>query len=150
MAKLITICGATGGVGGSVARRMLKEGWSVRAITRNTESTGAKALAELGAQLTTANYDDVTTLEQAFKVRIVFSEYWNSPANFPSGQRCHLWYHEHLRVLARDKPRRRCRTGETTACQYCHCRQQYSFIGTSHLAHPTGGQEAQRHICASL
>jgi uncharacterized protein YbjT (DUF2867 family) len=73
MAKLITVCGATGGVGGSVARRMLKEGWSVRAISRNTESTAAKALAELGAQLATANYDDVTTLEQAFKVR-----------NFPS------------------------------------------------------------------
>jgi uncharacterized protein YbjT (DUF2867 family) len=73
MAKLISVCGATGGVGGSVARRMLKEGWSVRAVTRNTESTAAKALAELGAQLTTANYDDVTTLEKAFKVR-----------NFPS------------------------------------------------------------------
>jgi uncharacterized protein YbjT (DUF2867 family) len=71
MAKLIMICGSTGGVGGSVARRMLKEGWSVRAITRNTEPTAAKALAELGAQLTAANYDDVTTLEQAFKVRIV-------------------------------------------------------------------------------
>jgi NADP-dependent 3-hydroxy acid dehydrogenase YdfG len=50
MAKLIMICGSTGGVGGSVAR---------------------KDLAELGAQLTVANYDDVTTLEQAFKVRIV-------------------------------------------------------------------------------
>lgn len=70
MAKLITICGATGGVGGSVARRMLKEGWSVRAITRNTESTAAKSLADQGAQLITADYDDVVSLEQAFKVRI--------------------------------------------------------------------------------
>ena len=70
MAKLITICGATGGVGGSVTRRMLKEGWNVRAITRNTESTAAKTLAEQGAQLVSANYDDVASLEQAFKVRI--------------------------------------------------------------------------------
>ena len=69
MAKLITICGATGGVGGSVARRMLKDGWNVRAITRNTESAAAKALAEQGAELTTANYDDVASLEKAFKVR---------------------------------------------------------------------------------
>lgn len=70
MAKLITICGATGGVGGSVARRMLRKGWSVRAITRNTDSDTAKALAEAGAELTTANYDDVTSLKQAFEVRI--------------------------------------------------------------------------------
>ena len=70
MAKLITVCGATGGVGGSVARRMLKEGWSVRAITRNPESAAAKALAEQGAQLASANYDDVASLEQAFKVRM--------------------------------------------------------------------------------
>lgn len=69
MTKLITICGATGGVGGSVARRMLKDGWNVRAITRNTESAAAKALAEQGAQLTSANYDDVASLEKAFKVR---------------------------------------------------------------------------------
>lgn len=69
MAKLITICGATGGVGGSVARRFLKDGWTVRAITRNTESAAAKALAEQGAQLTSASYDDVASLEKAFQVR---------------------------------------------------------------------------------
>jgi uncharacterized protein YbjT (DUF2867 family) len=72
MAKLITVCGATGGVGGSVARRMLKEGWIVRAITRNNESTAAKALAEKGAQLVSADYDDVASLEHAFKVRLPF------------------------------------------------------------------------------
>jgi uncharacterized protein YbjT (DUF2867 family) len=70
MAKLITICGATGGVGGSVARRMLKEGWRVRAITRNTDSNKAKALAEAGAELATASYDDVASLKQAFEVRM--------------------------------------------------------------------------------
>ena len=53
-----------------MARRMLKEGWSVRAITRNTESTAAKALAEQGAQLVSANFDDVASLEEAFKVRM--------------------------------------------------------------------------------
>lgn len=70
MAKLITVCGATGSVGGSVARRMLKEGWSVRAITRNTGSPAAKALLDAGAELASANYDDVASLERVFKVRM--------------------------------------------------------------------------------
>jgi len=69
MAKLITVCGATGGVGGSVARKMLKEGWSVRAVTRSTESAASNALREAGAELVSANYDDVDSLKQAFQVR---------------------------------------------------------------------------------
>lgn len=68
MSKLIVVCGATGGLGGSVVRRMLGEGWRVRGITRNTESASAKALAETGVELTTANYDDFATLEKAFEV----------------------------------------------------------------------------------
>ena len=32
MTKLIVVCGATGGLGGAVARRMLSEGWRVRGI----------------------------------------------------------------------------------------------------------------------
>lgn len=67
MAKLITVCGATGGVGGSVARKMLKEGWSVRAVTRSTGSSASKALREAGAELVSANYDDVDSLKQAFQ-----------------------------------------------------------------------------------
>jgi uncharacterized protein YbjT (DUF2867 family) len=54
MAKLIVVCGATGGLGGSVARRMLSEGWRVRGITRNKDSASA-------------NYDDVASLEVAFE-----------------------------------------------------------------------------------
>ena len=69
MAKLITVCGATGGVSGSVARKMLKEGWSVRAVTRSTGSSASKALREAGAELVSANYDDVHSLKQAFQVR---------------------------------------------------------------------------------
>jgi uncharacterized protein YbjT (DUF2867 family) len=68
MPKTIVVCGATGGLGGSVARRMLAEGWKVRAITRNKDSTGAKALLEAGAELASADYDDVASLEAAFKV----------------------------------------------------------------------------------
>jgi uncharacterized protein YbjT (DUF2867 family) len=67
MAKLIVVCGATGGLGGAVARRMLSEGWRVRGITRNKDSAGAKTLIEAGAELASANYDDVASLEVAFE-----------------------------------------------------------------------------------
>jgi len=85
-----------------VARRMLKEGWSVRAITRNTESTAAKALAEQGAHLVSANYDDVASLEQAFKVRylLFLHAYLEHLAYTLPGKQCDLRYHQHLRVSA--------------------------------------------------
>lgn len=68
MTKTITVCGATGTVGNSVALRLLKEGWKVRAITRNKSSDAAKALFEAGAELATADYNDITSLESAFQV----------------------------------------------------------------------------------
>jgi uncharacterized protein YbjT (DUF2867 family) len=68
MAKTIVVCGATGQLGGSVARRMIEEGWTVRAVTRNAESDAARALTAKGAELTTANYDDVSSLVKAFEV----------------------------------------------------------------------------------
>jgi hypothetical protein len=67
MPRFIVVCGATGGLGGSVARRMLSEGWTVRGITRNKDSASAKALVEAGAELTSANYDDIASLEAAFE-----------------------------------------------------------------------------------
>ena len=70
MAKTIAVCGATGGQGGSVARILLKRGeWKVRAITRNVESRGAKALAAQGAEVVAANLDDEESLVKAFEVR---------------------------------------------------------------------------------
>lgn len=68
MAKTIVVCGATGGLGGAVARQMLQEGWKVRGITRNKDSAGAKALSQAGAELSSANYDDVKSLEAVFEV----------------------------------------------------------------------------------
>lgn len=69
MAKTIVVCAATGQVGGSVARRMLKEGWKVRAVTRKTGSDTAKALAAHGVELIQADYDDEGSLIKAFEVR---------------------------------------------------------------------------------
>lgn len=42
---------ATGNIGGSAARELLKRGWQVRAVTRNPNSDKARALAGLGAEL---------------------------------------------------------------------------------------------------
>ena len=68
MAKLIVVTGSTGRVGGSVARRMLQEGWRVRAVTRNTSGEAAKKLNEQGAEIVSADYDDEESLAKAFKV----------------------------------------------------------------------------------
>jgi len=68
------VFGATGNIGGAVARELLKRGWSVRAVTRNPSSEKALALAELGAEIFQADMDDRASLEAAFDgIRRVFS-----------------------------------------------------------------------------
>ncbi|KAF1965844.1 NAD(P)-binding protein [Bimuria novae-zelandiae CBS 107.79] len=68
MSKTIAVIGATGSQGGSVARTFLKlAGWKVRAITRNTDSDKAKALASEGAEIISANVDDESSLVKAFE-----------------------------------------------------------------------------------
>ena len=60
--KLIAVVGATGAQGGGLARAILndKNGpFTVRAITRNANSDKAKALADAGAEVVTADLDDV-------------------------------------------------------------------------------------------
>lgn len=73
MAKLITVCGATGQLGGSVARRMLNEGWKVRVVTRNLDGKAAQALEAQGAEIVTADYDDESSLIKVFHVRSILS-----------------------------------------------------------------------------
>ena len=69
MAKTIAIIGATGGQGGSVARKLLaNKAWTVRGITRNVEGKAAKALAAEGAQVVAADVDDEESLVKAFEV----------------------------------------------------------------------------------
>lgn len=86
--KLIVILGATGNQGGSVASTFLEEsGWQVRAVTRNTSSPKAQALAARGAQLFTADIDKPETLSAAFEgASAIFavSDFWGlygDPAN---------------------------------------------------------------------
>ncbi|UQC90321.1 uncharacterized protein CLUP02_15851 [Colletotrichum lupini] len=63
----IFVSGATGTVGGSVARNLLAAGIAVHALARNPDSPAAKALSSLGASLTPGGYDDEGALEEAMK-----------------------------------------------------------------------------------
>src|SRR5678815_208263 len=69
MAKIIAVVGATGVQGGGLARAILADpsgGFSVRAITRDPNKDAAKALAAKGAEVVSANLDDVESLKKAF------------------------------------------------------------------------------------
>lgn len=67
-------CRATGNQGGSVARRFLRAGFRVRAVTRDTSSAAAGKLADLGAEVVRADLSDVASLTAAFAgANVVFS-----------------------------------------------------------------------------
>ena len=53
----IVVTGATGQQGGHLVRRLLAQGHHVRALTRNPEGLGARALHEAGAQIFAADLD---------------------------------------------------------------------------------------------
>jgi uncharacterized protein YbjT (DUF2867 family) len=63
--KLILVAGATGKQGGAVTRHLLKNGFRVKALTRNSESLAAKQLAVQGATIAIGNLDDRDSLQQA-------------------------------------------------------------------------------------
>ncbi|MEO5997294.1 MAG: NmrA/HSCARG family protein [Chitinophagaceae bacterium] len=66
--KIITVFGATGAQGGGLAHAILNDKnseFSVRAITRDPNSDKAKELASKGAEIVTADIDDVKSLKQA-------------------------------------------------------------------------------------
>jgi len=68
--KIIAVVGATGAQGGGLVRAILNDPNSefrVRAITRDSNSDKAKALAKLGAEVVSANVDDVESLKRAFQ-----------------------------------------------------------------------------------
>lgn len=55
--RVIAVTGATGLQGGAVARRLLEEGWRVRALTRNPERKKVRSVAALGAEIMRADMD---------------------------------------------------------------------------------------------
>jgi len=77
--KIIAVTGATGQQGGAVARKLLVEGWQVRALTRDINKPAAQELKALGAELVAGDMDNRAELDAAFKGAYgVFSvqNYW--------------------------------------------------------------------------
>jgi len=62
---IILVTGATGRQGGYVARRLMNEGWSVRALTRDPSKPAALALENLGAEVVKGDYEDPRSIEKA-------------------------------------------------------------------------------------
>jgi uncharacterized protein YbjT (DUF2867 family) len=65
--KIIAVTGATGQQGNKVARRLLAQGWKVRALTRDINKPAAQALASAGAEVVPGNMDKRGELDEAFK-----------------------------------------------------------------------------------
>ncbi|GAA5056359.1 uncharacterized protein YbjT (DUF2867 family) [Thermocatellispora tengchongensis] len=63
--KTIVVIGATGLQGRTVTAHLLADGWSVRAVTRDPDAAGARALEQAGAELVRADMDDVASLRAA-------------------------------------------------------------------------------------
>ena len=63
--KTILVTGATGQQGGVVTRRLLAEGFNVRAMTRNPDQPAAEKLRELGAEVVAGDFDDADSLQRA-------------------------------------------------------------------------------------
>ncbi|MBC7879305.1 MAG: NmrA/HSCARG family protein [Anaerolineales bacterium] len=65
--KIIAVTGASGQQGGAVARKLLAEGWQVRALTRDINKPAAQELKSLGAELVAGDMDNRAELDAAFK-----------------------------------------------------------------------------------
>jgi uncharacterized protein YbjT (DUF2867 family) len=65
--KIIVVFGATGAQGGGLVRAILNDSsseFAVRAITRDTNSEKAKELAAMGAEVVTADVDDIQSMKR--------------------------------------------------------------------------------------
>jgi len=63
--RVVLVMGATGQQGGATARKLLDNGWKVRALVRDPSKPQAVALAAAGAQIVQGDYDDRASLEAA-------------------------------------------------------------------------------------
>lgn len=96
--KLIAVVGATGAQGGGLVRAILEDPsgtFAVRALTRDPESTKAKALAAAGAEVVAADLDDEASLRAAFEGAygaFVVTNYWaaRTPEEEAAGTRAEM------------------------------------------------------------
>ena len=81
--KIVLVAGATGQQGGAVARRLLREGWRVRALTRDPSKPAARSLANQGAEVVPGDLNDRGSVERALaNVYGVFSVQEYGPAGY--------------------------------------------------------------------
>jgi len=64
--KVIAVTGATGQQGRAVARKLLADGWNVRALTRDLDKPAAQELVSLGAEVVRADMENRAELDAAF------------------------------------------------------------------------------------
>jgi uncharacterized protein YbjT (DUF2867 family) len=62
----IVVTGATGHQGGAVTRHLLRDGWRVRALTRDPSSAKARSLAALGAEVVQGDMGTRESLQPVF------------------------------------------------------------------------------------
>jgi uncharacterized protein YbjT (DUF2867 family) len=65
--EIIAVTGATGQQGRAVAKKLLADGWKVRALTRDSTKPAAKELKSLGAEIVPGDMDDPAELDAAFQ-----------------------------------------------------------------------------------
>jgi uncharacterized protein YbjT (DUF2867 family) len=63
--KFVLVTGATGQQGGSVTQSLLKNGHTVRGLTRNADSPAAKGLAAQGVEIAVGDFTDPGSLVRA-------------------------------------------------------------------------------------
>jgi uncharacterized protein YbjT (DUF2867 family) len=63
--KTVLVTGATGRQGGAVIRRMLRNEWKLRALTRNPNAPDAQKLTRQGAEVVQGDLEDPASLERA-------------------------------------------------------------------------------------
>jgi len=72
--RSILVTGATGAQGGATARQLLHRGYAVRFLTRREDSSPARELIQLGAEVVAGDFDDPSALNTACRdVHGVFS-----------------------------------------------------------------------------
>ena len=60
--QIVLVTGATGTQGGAASRELIKRGYKVRGLTRNTESARAHAMSNLGVEMVRGDFDDAASL----------------------------------------------------------------------------------------
>jgi uncharacterized protein YbjT (DUF2867 family) len=77
--QTVLVSGATGRQGGAVIRGLLRNGWKLRALTRNPNGAAAQELARQGVEVVQGDLEDSASLERAARgVHGIFSvqDFW--------------------------------------------------------------------------